>query len=710
MSKKSIIIFLISIIALVAALYHVYLVFHPYTPFYRYKISILDLTQVIRATAVFFILFVGYLNDFIKEFGVVRYGRLRKTISYVAEALIIWFTLILIQSIITRRSEDPWQTPVILIITMLILSTTPLLPQRFNKIAVYSNIIIALLNILPWIYLVVYYEDLIYRGTNPLNMDLAMGWIITLSLLTYVLRHIGPEMPLLVMLFIFYDVYGYMFPGLWRHPGFSPDFLIGKIYIETEAALWGVITNVAVKYIVYFFLLAGLFSTLGFGEFMAKTFLSLLGNKPVNVGRVAVGMGIGMGMISGSGAADTAFISATLKDLFRKAGYDDLTAAGLCANAGTLAIITPPILGSVAFIMVELLHIPYIWVMIMAAPLAVLYALSILFYNEFLMRRIRASISLDILREKYYKFHVFLPAIFILIMVLLGYSIQLSVALAMIFTIVLATLDKDMRRNLRKIHEGFIRGYLDFTSIGASIVAANVIMSMVVVSGLHLKFSLTVLNLVQHNLALAIMFATAFSILLGMGVPPTATFVLSSVLVAPVIEQLAIGTGIPETAARLATYMFLFYMAMLADVTPPVALSAYAAGGIFGTNPITTGVKAALVALPKYIYAPAMVYSYLGTGLIILPVILTSSSLSDALTIIVSRYIEVLLGIFFISSAVGGYLFRRYNIVERIVLTFAGIALIIPGVYSDIIGLLIGSPVVAINYFKMRKDVNKNKI
>jgi TRAP-type uncharacterized transport system fused permease subunit len=105
-----------------------------------------------------------------------------------------------------------------------------------------------------------------------------------------------------------------------------------------------------------------------------------------------------------------------------------------------------------------------------------------------------------------------------------------------------------------------------------------------------------------------------------------------------------------------------------------------------------------------------MVYSYLGTGLIILPVILTSSSLSDALIIIVSRYIEVLLGILFISSAVGGYLFRRYNIVERIVLTFAGIALIIPGVYSDIIGLLIGSPVVAINYFKMRKDVNKNKI
>ncbi|MGC9149072.1 MAG: TRAP transporter permease [Sulfolobales archaeon] len=701
--RKIIYIFLISI-ALIAVLYHLALIFYPYTPIsYTYRINILELTQLVRATHVFFIILVGYLFDFVSGFSTITYGRARRIVSYGVPILTLWFTVLIAQDMIYNRTGGSFLLPIaIIFIAWLFSIIPPLLPQRFSSFATYSNIVPAILIFLPYLYMVLGYEELIYRGVSPLNMDVAMGWSIMLFLLGYILKHIGPEMPLLVLLFMFYDVYGYIFPPPWNQPGFSPSFLVGKAYIETEAALWGVITSVSVKYIVYFFILTGTFTALGFGEAMAKTFLSLLGRNSANVGRVATAMGVGMGIISGSGAADTAFIGSTLRDIFRRAGYDDLTAAGLTANAGTLAIITPPILGAVAFIIVELLQIPYLWVIIMSAPLTFFYAFSILMYNEFLTRRIKLRENNPVTREKIYKFHVFLPAVVIVIMILFGYSVPLAVTIATLFTIVLALFDKDMRRNIVKVPKGWAESFIDFTEIGATIVMANVIMTMVVVSGLHLKFSLVLLDLVRQNIALAIIFAAGFSILLGMGVPPTATFVLSSILTAPVIIKLAIANGIPEIATTFATYMFLFYMAMLADVTPPVALSAYAAAGVFRQDPIKTGVKAALVALPKYIYAPAMVYSYLGTSILILPVFLAGTPITQAIPMITQRFAEVTIGIVFISAGVGGFLFRELGSLARVLLTIGGVLLVIPGEITDLLGLAIVVPITIYEYIKKR--------
>lgn len=695
-------------LAFIAVLYHLTLIFYPYTPLsYMYRIGVLDLTQLVRGTHVFFIILVGYLADIFSSSSVITYGKSRRILAYATSAILLLLSIDVINSMMSNVRGGSYLIPGILILIAWISALfTPLLPSKYGSIARYSNIASSLLIIPPYLYLVYEYEELIYRGTAPLNIDIAMGWVIILLLMGYILKHIGPEMPLLVSLFMIYDIYGYIFPPPWNHPGFDPGYLVGKAYIETEAALWGVITSVSVKYIVYFFMLTGVFSALGFGRAMAETFLSLLGRNPANVGRVSVAMGVGMGMISGSGAADTAFIGSTLRDIFRKAGYDDLTAAGLTANAGTLAIITPPILGAVAFIIVELLQIPYLWVVIMSAPLAALYALSILLYNEFLVRRLRlVETEQHSAREKKIKLHVFLPIVFIVVLIALGYSVSLVVSLAIIFTILLSLLDRDLRVNISRIPAGLAESFIDFTKIGASIVAANVIMAMVVVSGLHLKFSLALLNVLHSNLALAIIFAAFFSILLGMGVPPTATFVLSSVLTAPVIINLAIANGIPETAATFATYMFLFYMAMLADVTPPVALSAFAAAGVFNQDPIKTGVKAALVALPKYIYAPAMVYSYLGTSILILPVLLAGTPLSQAIQMFVLRYTEVLIGIVFLSSAVAGYMLREISSLnERIALGFAGVLMIIPGEFSDIAGIIISLPVLIHQIILKRKS------
>ncbi|MDT7889543.1 MAG: TRAP transporter fused permease subunit [Desulfurococcales archaeon] len=689
MGLRSLIERLLFIVAIVGALYHLYLIIHPYTPIsYWYRIGVFDLTQLQRGTHVFFILIVGFLLSYLTRWSISSMG-LRWILTLVL-AIVSGFIAIL--SISALSSRGALESALMVLITWVLSMVLPLARPLARRAPLeISDIVLAVLSFIPYLYLVYNYQDLIYRAVLPEPMDIAMGWAMAFMLMGLVLRLVGPEMPILVCAFILYDIYGYLLPRPWFHPGFDAGFLAGKLYIETEAALLGTVTGVSAKYVVYFTILSGLLGALGYGGAMARVFLSLLGRSPASVGRATVGLGIGMGMVSGSGAADTAFIGSTMKPLYRAAGYRDLDAAGLAANAGTLAYITPPILGSVAFLMVELLGIPYTWVIIMSIGPALLYAISILLYNEFYVRKTGIKPVDTKLGKRFSSSYVipFIPPMIILTIISLGYSITLAVFISIILAPIIAILDKGMRNNLRKIPEGLAEGLKLLVPVGASIVMANLIMAMVVVSGLHQKFALALLQIVGGNLVYAVLFAFFFSLLLGMGVPPIATYTLASLLTAPTIIKLAAASGIPEEAATLATHMFLFYCAMLADITPPVALSAFAAAAVFGSDPIKVGVRASMVALPKYLYATSFIWSYWGTGLLVLPITLTMHT-TEAFALIATRFAAVLAGVVFISAANSGYLGCSLSMSPRILLVIFGIMLVIPSEILNIVGLIGG--------------------
>ncbi len=676
-------------IAILGALYHLYVVVHPYTPLsYMYRIGVLDLTQLQRATHVFFILAVGYLLAFLEGRHSVSLG-LRW--PFALALMFLSFIPTYLAAVFAADKGYMWLAAYIIIVwaaTVLLPTLNPIV-KVLDPISRYVTLILALLAVFPYVYQVWEYEELIYRAVVPTAYDVTMGWTMTLLLFGVVLRFVGPEMPVLVSMFILYDIYGYLLPKPWFHPGFDIDTLVGKIYSETEAALFGLITGVSFKYIAYFTMLAGLLSALGFSDLMAKAFFSLIGRSSASVGRVSVGMGVGMGMISGSGAADTAFIGSTLRDIFKAAGYPALIAAGISANAGTLALITPPILGSIAFIMVEILNIPYMWIVVMALPPMALYAISILMYNELYARAYNLK-PVDAVPGRRFKPDYLIPfalPAMILTMIFLGYTVRTAVVLAIIVSPVLALLSGETRRRIKDIPMGLVEGMKILVPVGASITIANVIMAMVVVSGLHQKFSLALFNMLGGNLILAILFAFTFSLILGMGVPPTATYVLASLLTAPVIIKMAVAIGIPEQAATLATHMFLFYTAMLADVTPPVALSAFAAASVFKENPILIGIKAASVALPKYIYAISFIWSYWGTSLLIMPIVLVEG-VSTGLILASSRIIAALIGTFFISIANVGYFgSQRLTMLTRILMLVIGTLLILPIGTLNIIAL-----------------------
>jgi len=701
-NSKNVVERILFLVALIGALYHLYLIVHPYTPLsYWYRIGVLDLTQLQRGTHVFFILMIGFLLSYLRGWTITSVGP-----RWVLSLILALTTLIPVYLALNVFIDKGALLPAILLSTIYLLSMIPPLLNPIARLSSYvrsTDLALAVLTLAPYLYLVFNYWALIDRAVLPLPLDVAMGWGMTLMLMGLVLRLIGPEMPLLVVAFILYNIYGYLLPRPWFHPGFDVEFLAGKLYAETEAALLGIVTGVSAKYVVYFTILAGVLGALGYGKAMGRAFLALLGRSPASVGRASVGLGMGMGMVSGSGAADTAYVASTFKPLFKAAGYSDIVAAGIAANAGTLAYITPPILGSVAFLMVELLGIPYTWVIVMAVGPALLYAISILVYNELYVRKTGIKPVVVEVERSPRLLIPFIPPIIILTLIFTGYSVSLAVTVAVILAPFIALLDRDMRGNIRRVPEGLAEGLKLLAPVGASIVLANVIMSMVVLSGLHQKFTLALLELVGGNLVYAILFAFFFSLLLGMGVPPIATYTLSSLLTAPALVKLAIAAGIPEGAALLATHMFLFYMAMLADITPPVGLSNFAAAAVYGLDPIRVGVRAALVAIPKYVYALSFIWSYWGTALLVLPVLLTMP-LAQGVILVASRFAAVIAGIFFLSVAnVGFYSGCNLSIAPRLALAVLGLLLFIP---SEVLNLVsfIGCTVilVLISRFRMR--------
>lgn len=687
MNFKSLIEKTLFLIALLGALYHLYLIVHPYTPLsYWYRIGVLDLTQLQRGTHVFFVLTVGFLLSYLRGWSVSYLG-----LRWALSVILALTTLIPVYLALDMFIDKGALLPALLLSLIYVLSILPpiLNPlSRLYHILRLSDLALAILALPPYLYLVSNYWALIDRAVLPLPLDVAMGWGMTLMLMGLVLRLIGPEMPLLVTAFILYDIYGYLLPRPWFHPGFDVEFLAGKLYAETEAALLGIVTGVSAKYVVYFTILAGVLGALGYGRSMGRTFLAFLGRSPTSVGRASVGLGMGMGMVSGSGAADTAYVASTFKPLFKAAGYSDVVAAGIAANAGTLAYITPPILGSVAFLMIEILGIPYTWVIVMSIGPAILYAISILVYNEFYVRRAGIKpVPFEVKRGPELLIP-FIPPALILTLIFLGYSVSLAVTVAVILAPFIALLDRDMRGNIRRVPEGLAEGIKLLAPVGASIVLANVIMSMVVLSGLHQKFTLALLELVGGNLVYAILFAFFFSLLLGMGVPPIATYTLSSLLTAPALVKLATAAGIPEGAALLATHMFLFYTAMLADITPPVGLSNFAAAAVYGLDPVRVGVRAALVAIPKYVYALSFIWSYWGTALLILPVLLTMP-LAQGVILVASRFAAVIAGIFFLSIAnVGFYSGYHLGIAPRLLLALLSLLLFIPLEVLNLVGFI----------------------
>lgn len=757
------------VVLLVAALYSLYLVVHPYTPLARSDIPVLDIIQLERALHVFFLVFAGYLIS-------VQLPQQRPTSGswvFVVLSLPFLYTFWV-----------PNVPGVVLPVEGKLVATlawgVAILPAVMPVLRRWGDIAAALLSIAPFAYQLFFYEDLVYRAVIPASWDMVMSFSLIVLVLGLVYRLLGPVMPSLVLVFLAYNLYGHLVPGTFNGAKNGIDLLLGKTYNETEAGIYGLITGVSAKYLVYFTVLSGLIGALGLGRVVANIALAMVGRTPQTPGRVTGIASVFMGMFSGSGAADTQFVATLTRPLFEKANFDRMTAAGLVATAGTIALITPPVLGSIAFVMVEILQISYLWVVIMSIGPCLLYLLSVFTYNEFYARKSKLPPvgGDDHLNRRYALRYstVFVPIVIIIGLLYLGTEVSTAVYMAAMAFVLVAFLDPTLRpaalqqtmqsashrwglplgillavagltlpgvlnleqgnlpimsvslgfmglllgmfvlpglaqgkasEVLAPIANGLVDGFRQLIPIGSAIVAANLIFGMMVITGLPSKFSILLGQVAGESLLLATVVTALFSLILGMGVPPTATYVLTASLTAPAIITLAtsnfaaygLDADAAKLAATLATHMFLFYYAVLADVTPPVALSAYAAASVFKTDPIRTGIYAARVALAKYIIGFFFLLSFTGTGLLILPVIQSVGGL-EGWIIVLERFGFTAAAIVFMAAATVGYTRRPLARWESWVMGLLALALFFP--YPNLWQGFI--PLVAALFFFMRRE------
>ena len=679
-TEKNILKKIIFSVLLIATLYHIYVVIHPFTPLSNYHISIFNLTQVKRAIHVFFLLLAGYLIIFDK-------GEKEQKITIGG---IIFFILSLVPLYAFYNLDLDIQYKIYATIFWCV----TILPLLFPKKLHFFHLIAAILIFLPTLYMIINYNSLIYRAINPEPFDLVMAFGEVYLVLALSYRTSGSVLPILVLIFILYNVYGDAIPGTFSGPGFDIDMVLGKLYCETEAGLFGVITGVSLKYLVYFTTLGAVITQLGFGRVISNIALAMVGKSPASPGRVSSILGVFMGLFSGSGAADTQFVATITRDLYTRANYNKLIGAGIVATVGSIAYVTPPIMGTISFIMVEILSIPYTQIIIMAIGPMLLYLLGIWLYNDFYVHREHLK-PIEVAKHVNKKYalknsYVFIPIILIIFFIYRGLAVNISVVLAIFSFIIIAYLAKELRPPVKNIFIGFAKGFESLIHIGVAVVCANIVMTIMVTSGLASKFS-EFLTVVSHgHLLFALLFTAVFSLILGMGVPPVATYVLTSALTAPAIQKLAIAAGIPENAALLATHMFLFYYAVLAEVTPPVGLSVYAASSVFGTNPIETGIYSALVALPKYLIGLSFICSYFGTGTLIIPILENYHGLY-AFGIIALRFLLTVIAIVFLTAGSTGFLKTNLNKLERAIMSVCGVLLFYPHIYFNLIVMIPGA-------------------
>ena len=655
----------------IATIYHLYIVIHPFTPWSSYHIELLSIIELKRATHVFFLVLLGFLINFNNEPGQFKIGGL----VFVILSVVVLYAFLDLDINVKFK------------VLACIFWLSALGPVLFPRKLHFLNLVSAILIILPFVYMVKNFNALIYRAVIPEPLDLVMAFGETFLVLGLTYRAIGSVLPTLVLAFMLYNIYGNYIPGVFSGPGFGIDMLLGKLYCETEAGLFGIITGVSLKYLVYFTILGSVIAALGFGEIISNIALSVVGKSPASPGRTSSILAVFMGLFSGSGAADTQFVATITKDLYERAEYDRYIAAGIVATVGSIAYVTPPIMGSISFIMVEILSIPYTWIIAMAIGPMLLYLSGIWLYNEFYVKKENLEpieATKDINKKYNLRFsYVFLPIVLIIILIYRGFAINVSVFAAILFFVVIAYIDPKIRPPIKNLGVGLSDGFRSLIHIGAAVVCANVVMTIMVISGVAAKFSQFLTLLSHGNLFIALIFAAVFSLILGMGVPPVATYVLTAALTAPAIQQLAIATGIPDKVALLSTHMFLFYYAVLSEVTPPVGLSIYAASSVFETNPIKTGIYSAIVALPKYLIGLSFICSYYGTATLILP-ILEYHTLSKGILIIASKFILTFAGIIFLNAGVVGYSRRMHSKWERAILIICGILLFYPAFYFDI--------------------------
>src|SRR5262245_459463 len=491
------------------------------------------------------------------------------------------------------------------------------------------------------------------RATMPTRTDWIVGLVFVVLLLEGTRRATGWIMPGVAIAFLLYALFGNHLPHPWTHRGYAPEDLIAHLYMTLEG-IFGTTVDVASSLIILFTVFGAILQQSGAGRFFIDFSFAAMGGRRNSAGRAVVLSSFLMGGPSGSGVATTVTIGTVAYPLLEKAGYEKNAAGGLLAAGGLGAIISPPVLGAAAFLIAEFLKISYLDVIWMAAIPTVLYYFSILTMVELDAAKYGGGGELMVPQgtlwrvTREYWFH-FGSLVSIVGLMLIGFSPVLSVFWATLLAIAVSYLRRDTALVPPKLVRALAEGTTGVLSIAATCATAGIIVGVTTLTGLAQRFADIIIGYAQGNLVLTALFSAAIVWVVGLAVPVTASYIMCAVIAAPALIKL----GVPDYAA----HMFIFYYAVLSEVSPPTALSPFAAAAITGGSPYQTTMQAWKYTMPAFLVPFVFVCDPLGVGL--LATVPTGGSFLDIAVVT----LETLFGIAVLGFAFQGRLFRKSRVV-----------------------------------------------
>ena len=487
-----------------------------------------------------------------------------------------------------------------------------------------------------------------------------------------------------LLIYTFYNQLSYN-PSLYQ----ALKNIVYKLFYTTNGVI-GTPVNVCYTYIVLFIIFGAFLERTGIANFFIALANRLAGWSAGGPAKVAVISSALCGMVSGSSVGNTVTTGSVTIPMMKKTGYHPDFAGAVEAAASTGGQIMPPIMGAAAFLMAEYMDLPYATVAVKAILPAVLYFTGIFISVHLEAKKLGLKgLSKDEMPKWSFllrKIYLLAPLVLLVWLVSSGAkTMQFSAAVSILAAVIVGFLNKDERLTFKKIFEALEAGAKGAITVGVACAIAGMIAGCITVTGLASILINAIVQLAGSATFIGLILTMVCCIVLGMGVPTTANYCIMASTCAPILIKM----GFPLVAA----HFFVFYFGIVADITPPVALAAYAGSAIAKGNPMKTGINATKLAIAAFIvpyifaYSPAMLFVNVTSVWAVIQIVLSA-----------------LLGIFGVAAGLEGFMLRKMNLLFRLICIGGGLGLMIPGALSDLVGLVLNGGVFAIQYVQNKKE------
>ncbi|WP_442599233.1 TRAP transporter permease [Neobacillus sp. D3-1R] len=556
-----------------------------------------------------------------------------------------------------------------------------------NKVAWY-DVILAIIAIAVGAYWPLMIDEIVMRVGRLTDLDFYIGLAAILLVLEATRRAVGLPIMIISGLFLCYALFGPYMPGFLAHRGLDLTRLVQTMFYTTEGIL-GTPLGVSSTFIFLFLLFGAFLVKTGVGQYFNDLAVSIAGRSIGGPAKVAIFSSALQGTISGSSVANVVTSGSFTIPMMKKLGYKKEFAGAVEAAASTGGQLMPPIMGAAAFLMVEFIGGISYWDIAKAAAIpALLYFTGIWIMTDFEAKRLGlrglTKEEMPNRKEVLKKIYLLVPILTVIVLMMTGMSVMRAALWSIVITIVVSAIKKETRIGFKDAIDALVDGARTALGVAAATAAAGIIVGVVTKTGLGLKLANGLLDLAGGHLLLTLVFTMFAALVLGMGSPTTANYVITSTIAAPAIILL----GVPDLSAHL----FVFYFGIIADITPPVALAAFAAAGVSGGEPIKTGVNSAKLAIAAFIIPYMFVLS---------PELLM---IDTSWTYLIWVVFSALAGMTAIGAGIIGYWFRKLYWYERIIGLVGGLLLIYPEGVSDMVGLGLFALLIALQFMMKRQD------